>query len=97
MAGAPRFSPGPAARRLFRNLSAPVKVLAGPWTHMEPTDAIPGPRISHLHELLRWWDCHLKGVDNGIMVEPPITLFVQEGGLQPGEADRRGRWRFEKS
>jgi hypothetical protein len=83
--------------RLFQGMRAPVKVLVGPWTHMEPTDAIPGPRISHLHELLRWWDCHLKGLDNGIMDEPPITLFVQEGRLELGEAERRGRWRFESN
>ena len=88
------FNPSDALR-LFQNITAHVKVLVGPWTHMEPTGAIPGPRVDHLHELLRWWNCHLKGAENGIMDEPPITLFVQEGRLEPGEADRRGRWRFE--
>ena len=90
------FNPSDALR-LFQNLSGPTKVLVGPWTHMEPTKAIPGPRIDHLHELLRWWDYHLKGVDNGIMDEPPITIFVQEGRLEPDEPDRRGRWRFENT
>ena len=88
------FNPSDALR-VFQNVAGPVRVLVGPWTHMEPTDAIPGPRIDHLHELLRWWDCHLKGVDNGIKDEPPITIFVQEGRLEPAEPDRRGRWRFE--
>ncbi len=29
-----------------------------------------------LYEAIRWYDYHVKGIDNGIMEEPPITLFV---------------------
>ena len=39
---------------------------------VEPLDA--------LRELLRWWDHWLKGVDTGIMDEPPVTIYVQGEG-----------------
>jgi uncharacterized protein len=31
-------------------------------------------------EEMRWWDYWLKGVDNGIMKEPPVTLFMMASG-----------------
>ncbi|MBU2497583.1 MAG: CocE/NonD family hydrolase [Proteobacteria bacterium] len=38
----------------------------------------PGRPWSHNHEhVLRWYDHWLKGIDTGIMNEPPIQLFVQ--------------------
>jgi uncharacterized protein len=37
-------------------------------------------------EILRWYDHWLKGVDTGLMAEPPIKLWIQ--GLN--------QWRFEK-
>ncbi len=29
-----------------------------------------------LYEAIRWYDYHVKGIENGIMEEPPVTLFV---------------------
>jgi putative CocE/NonD family hydrolase len=29
---------------------------------------------------MRWWDYWLKGVDNGIMDEPPVTIFMMASG-----------------
>ena len=37
----------------------------------------PGPNIDLLPEMVRWWDRWLKGIDNGVDREPPITLFVR--------------------
>ena len=43
------------------------------------------PYIQYHDELVRWYDYWLKGIDNGIMDEPPIKLFVM--GVN--------KWRFE--
>jgi len=63
------------------------KLLIGPWQH----GASRGPGIAGDHYfglgsdplaidldglLLRWFDYWLKGIDNGIMHEPPVRLFV---------------------
>jgi len=56
----------------------PRRALIGPWSHQWPQIALPGPRIDWEHEALRWWDYWLKGIDTGIMEEPPLTLFVRE-------------------
>jgi predicted acyl esterase len=39
----------------------------------------PGATIPATEEM-RWWDYWLKGVDNGIMKEPPVTLFMMASG-----------------
>ncbi len=58
------------------------KLLIGPWTHCEPgTKAGPvnfgGEAAVDVDELaLRWFDHWLKGIDNGIMQEPPVRIFV---------------------
>lgn len=82
--------------RTFEHLQCPKKALIGPWLHIWPDAGTPGPRIDHLHEMTRWWDHWLKGIDNGVTAEPPITLYVQE--YDPPRADRpltSGFWRYE--
>ncbi|HWO71067.1 MAG TPA: CocE/NonD family hydrolase [Actinomycetota bacterium] len=84
------------AFRTFAALQAPKALLFGPWSHMSPDVSMPGPRIDHLRELLRWFDRWLKGVDNGVDREPPIRIFVRRP--TPPEPDLesfRGTWRFE--
>ena len=63
---------------VFCNLQVPKRALIGPWSHQWPHEAVPGPRIDWDHEALRWWDHWLKGIDTGIMNEPPLTIFVRE-------------------
>ncbi len=58
-----------------RCTSAPRKALIGNWVHAMPDYAYPGPNIDWLHELLRFFDCWLKGEANGIMDEPRFTYF----------------------
>ena len=67
-----------APLRLLHQCRVPVKVLIGPWPHQRPHIARPGPRIDWLHEARRWWDHWLKGIDTGVTVEPPVTLYVQD-------------------
>jgi hypothetical protein len=44
------------------------------------------PYTEYHDELLRWYDYWLKGIDTGIMDEPPIKLFVMGAN----------KWRFER-
>ena len=64
--------------RTFANLGVPKRALIGPWGHLFPDGGIPSPRIDWLREALKWFDYWLKGVDTGVMNEPPVTLFVRE-------------------
>jgi uncharacterized protein len=52
------------------------KLLMGPWAHGKVEDvsypkAAPDPKAA-----LRWFDHWLKGIDNGIMDEPPVKYYV---------------------
>jgi predicted acyl esterase len=82
--------------RLYQALSVPRKVLVGPWDHAMPDTAIPGPRIDYLHEVVRWLDYWCKGIQNGVMDEPPVVVYVQH--WQRPVVDRLesdGEWRAE--
>jgi predicted acyl esterase len=84
--------------RLFQALQVPKKVLIGPWDHRPPDVAVPGPRIDHLHEVVRWLNHWCAGEDNGVMSEPPVVVFMQEG--EPPVVDRlesQGSWRAEST
>ncbi|RUV68129.1 CocE/NonD family hydrolase [Mesorhizobium sp. M5C.F.Cr.IN.023.01.1.1] len=63
----------------YQRLSCPRKILIGPWGHYYPEarEAFPGPRIDGRYEYLRWFDHFLKGVNNGVTNEPPVTVFVR--------------------
>jgi uncharacterized protein len=82
--------------RLYRALDVPKKVLVGPWNHALPDEAVPGPRIDYLHEVVRWLDHWCKGKDTGIMDEPPVIVYMQH--YEKPVVDRleaAGRWRAE--
>jgi uncharacterized protein len=84
--------------RAFQRLDAPKKVLIGPWGHYyaEEKEAFPGPRIDARREYLKWFDHWLKGVENGVMEEPPVTVFVR-GWQEPSLlcVEDAGTWRNE--
>ena len=54
--------------------AAPQKMMIGPWIHS-------GGYGGELHkaEFLRWYDHWLKGIDNGVMDEPPVHYYVMQG------------------
>jgi putative CocE/NonD family hydrolase len=84
------------ALRGMAGLRCPRRLLAGPWAHADVETSRPGPNIDLVPEMARWWDRWLKGIDNGVDREPPITLFVRRP--TPPAADLstyRGEWRFE--
>ncbi len=70
------------------------KLIIGPWTHGDGhitnprvgAMTFPGSNIDYDALRLRWFDYHLKGIDNGIMNEPPVRIYVM------GE----NRWRDEQ-
>ncbi|MBM3582873.1 MAG: CocE/NonD family hydrolase [Alphaproteobacteria bacterium] len=82
--------------RLLANLKAPCKGLIGPWGHDYPHVAGPAPAIGWLQETLRWWDRWLKGIDNGIMDEPRLTVWMQDGERPSIHCTpKSGRWAAE--
>ena len=67
-----------AVPRLLAGLKVPRLGVIGPWPHVYPQDATPGPAIGFLQEATRWWDHWLKGIDRGIMQEPMLRAFIEE-------------------
>src|SRR5262249_6501511 len=59
------------AQNWFRNLTAPHKklLLAGP-AHLDR------PIKAFHNEMLRWYDQWLKGIDSGILNDPPVRFWV---------------------
>lgn len=55
----------------YENLKTPKKLVMGPWEHQ---GCDPFMVVEHL----RWFDYWLKGIDNGIMKEKPITFITQK-------------------
>ena len=84
--------------RLLEHLQVPRKGLIGPWSHKYPHLGEPGPAIGFLQELVRWWDHWLKDVDNDVMDEPMLRIWMQET-VPPFTAyeERPGRWVGERS
>jgi predicted acyl esterase len=82
-----------AVPRLLAGLGGPRKGLIGPWAHVYPYAGRPGPPIHFLGEALRWWDQWLRGIETGVMFEPVLRVWMQEGAppTQP-DAPRAGRW-----
>jgi uncharacterized protein len=72
-----------ATLRTFERLTAPQRVLIGPWTHEEEVarrlgdlDFGPAAERSIRDDELRWYDHWLRDLDTGLLDEPPISLFV---------------------
>jgi hypothetical protein len=63
--------------RLAEHVRAPVRALIGPWGHTWPERGAPGPAIGFLQEVVRFFDCALKGVANGFLDEPRVVSWMQ--------------------
>ncbi len=87
-----------AVFRLLANLNVPRKGLIGPWSHKYPHLGEPGPAIGFLQEVVRWWDRWLKDIDNDVMDEPMLRIWMQES-VPPSTAyeERPGHWVREPS
>ena len=74
------------AALLWANYEGPQKMGIGAWSHAGMPDSLLMAESAELTavEQLRWFDYWLKGIDNGIMDEPPIHHAVMNG---PGDWD----------
>ncbi len=81
--------------RMLEHVSAPVRALMGPWNHVFPHDAVPGPEIEWRADVLRWWDRWLKGKETGIEDEPSFAVYMRRP-YPPGVGVTTipGDWRF---
>jgi uncharacterized protein len=64
----------PGAFRSWANWKGPKKMIVGPPIYLDR------PVYQYAYESLRWFDYWLKGIDNGIMDEPSVKLYVMETG-----------------
>ncbi|HVL53961.1 MAG TPA: CocE/NonD family hydrolase, partial [Vitreimonas sp.] len=67
-----------AAFRMQEHCSAPSRTLVGNWVHGLPASATPGPNLDELHEMIRFFDHHLRGIDNGMADEPAVVWFERD-------------------
>ena len=74
------------------------KLVMGPWTHGGLGGGKPGelkfrdsrPRMQY--DMFRWFDCLLKGQDNGILKEPAVAYYVM-GDVDDPQAPGN-KWRY---
>lgn len=84
--------------RTSQHMTAPSKVLIGPWNHSGPDCETPGPSLAREHLTVRWCDHWLKGIENGIMDEPNINVYVQTFDVPDAyRTHTSGYWRCEQS
>lgn len=77
-------------------VNAPRKALIGPWVHSPPDRAYPAPNIDWMHEMVRFFDYWLKDIKNGVMDEPPLTIFRREfTPPEPFPEKTNGGWHSE--
>jgi predicted acyl esterase len=64
----------PGAFTAWREWKGPKKMVIGPPIYLDR------PLYQYQDESLRWFDCWLKGIDNGVMDEAPIRCFISPTG-----------------
>ncbi len=57
---------------LFNELKGPKKLDIGPYPPMQSR-----PFIEEHDKMFRWYDYWIKGIDNGVMDEPAVSVFVE--------------------
>ena len=87
LAGPPRNFAGLRERAATEAARKGQRLIMGPWTHNLPSIAVAGEMnfgwaatLSIEDLQLRWFDYWLKEIDNGIMDEPPVRLYVMGDG-----------------
>lgn len=69
------------------------KLIIGPWTHCDPRSQVGSMDFGREAALdvpalvIRWFDHWLKGINNGIMREPPVCYFVMGDNTWRYESD----------
>jgi putative CocE/NonD family hydrolase len=72
---------------IFRNFTAPKRLVMGAWSHSPKDQEIAQEEFTlAITEALRWFDYWLKGVQNGIMAEPAVQYHLMK-------APKQNEWR----
>jgi len=84
----------------MRRQGKPTKLLIGPWTHVSRGSLTGdlnfgfGSQLSFINLQmdfgrlqLRWFDHWLKGIDTGMMAEPPVRIFVMGANVWRDEQE----------
>jgi predicted acyl esterase len=71
----------PGAFTAWKEWQGPKKMVIGPGLYLDR------PLYQYQDESLRWFDYWLKGIDNGVMDEPPIRCFIPPTGEWKSLAD----------
>jgi putative CocE/NonD family hydrolase len=66
--------------RAYDLMRGPKRLMMGPWGHVIPQGS-PFSAIDFRKVALRWWDYWLRGIENGVMEDPPVVVYMQ--GAQP--------------
>lgn len=73
-----------------QNARGKQKLLMGPWAHgvfQEKVGELTFPKAKNpptsAHEIWRWFDHYLKGIDNGVDREPTVTYYVMGDVIDP--------------
>jgi putative CocE/NonD family hydrolase len=93
---------------LSQTKKSPQKLVIGPWTHGGQGSNISGEveftrdaAIDLFAFRLRWYDRWLKGIKNGVDLDPPVLLYVMGSGDDSrsggGRLKHGGRWRTEQA
>jgi uncharacterized protein len=78
---------------LLTNLTGVCKGIIGPWGHMYPMYAEPGPAIGFLQECRRWFDQWLKGIDTRVADDDALRCYLMDSMTPvPYTPHRPGRW-----
>jgi putative CocE/NonD family hydrolase len=64
----------PGAFRSWEKLNVPKKMIIGPPIYLDR------PLYQLQHEAVRWFDYWMKGIETGIMDEPPVRIFIMGTG-----------------
>ncbi len=82
-----------ALRMHEKCVNAPRKTLIGPWVHSLPDSTYPGPNLDWLHEMVRFFDYWLKGIDTGVADEANLVVFLREYTAPGAFVERlKGEW-----
>ncbi len=84
--------------RLLSQLKVPRMGVVGPWAHMPPHAANPGPGLDWAPEETRWWCQWLKHEETGLLDEPMLRTYMEENTApEVWPKDVPGRWVSETS
>jgi uncharacterized protein len=62
--------------RAYEQISAPKRLLAGPWMHTMP-DTAPSDRLDFRSLALEWWNRWLRGQDGSEADGPGLVVYLQ--------------------